>query len=162
MICSNTKNSHGGDILAIPSGNDFKIRISPARIVPRQQEASFALIDGLAAKVTRNNGEARKVEHKITPDGDIIVSIPHDLKCVVYGLELNGTYQGDAWQWADCSIFHIVDCNPCSMVCVNGRRYVVYSQRSTKHNVGGANGELRAVPIEWVTYDSSNRDSNMQ
>ena len=50
----------------------------------------------------------------------------------------------------------------CSMLCANGRRYIVYSQRPTKHNVGRATAELRAVPFDWVTYDSSNRDSDMQ
>lgn len=113
MICNN---NHSKNIFAIPKGNDFKIRINPHRIAPRQQDASFAQIDGLAAKITRSNGEAREVSHEVTTEGDIIVSIPHNLKCVVYGIELSGTYQGDAWQWADCSVFRVVECNQGSNV----------------------------------------------
>lgn len=105
------------DILKIPKGNDFKIRISPQRIAPRQGEgASFAPIEGLSAMITRQNGESVQADYTLTEDGDIIVNIPSTLKSVTYGLELTGVYEGDKWRWGDCSLFQIVDCNPCSNV----------------------------------------------
>ena len=105
------------DILKIPRGNDFKIRISAQRIAPRQGEgASFIPIEGLTAMITRQNGESVQADYTLTIDGDIIVNIPSTLKSVTYGLELTGVYEGDKWRWADCSLFQIVDCNPCSNV----------------------------------------------
>ena len=65
--------------------------------------------------MTRKNGE--KVELTYTKkDGNIIVDFPSTLKCLTYGVELTGTYEGDNWRWADCEVFEIVECNPCSNV----------------------------------------------
>lgn len=104
-------------ILKIPKGNDFKIRISPQRIAPRQGVgASFNDIADFRAMITRQNGKPIPIDYTRTEEGDVIVNIPSTLKNVTYGLELTGTYNGDIWRWGDCSLFQIVDCNPCSNV----------------------------------------------
>lgn len=105
------------NILKIPRGNDFKIRISPQRIAPRQGEnASFVPVVGLKVMITRQSGENIQADYVLTGDGDVIISILSTLKSGTYGLELTGTYNGDEWRWADCSLFQIVDCNPSSNV----------------------------------------------
>lgn len=105
------------NILKIPRGNDFKIRISPQRIAPRQGEnASFVPVVGLKVVITRQSGENIQADYVLTGDGDVIISILSTLKSGTYGLELTGTYNEDEWRWADCSLFQIVDCNPSSNV----------------------------------------------
>ena len=49
-----------------------------------------------------------------------------------------------------------------SMLYANGKQYLAYEQGPHKHGETGARSEFRAVPIKWVTYDSSNTDSSIQ
>ena len=98
-------------ILKIPRGNPFKMNLCPQRIAPAQQDASFRDITDLSVRLTRHNWDGIDAEFDYTEDGDIIIQVPSVLKCVTYGVELTGTYNGKSWRWADCSVFRVVECN---------------------------------------------------
>ena len=102
------------DILKIPRGNPFKMHLCPQRIAPAQQDASFFDIADLSVRLTRYNWDGIDAEFDYTEDGDIIIQVPPTLKCVTYGIELKGTYNGEPWRWADCYVFCVTECSPCS------------------------------------------------
>lgn len=103
-------------LLRVPRGNPFKIHLCPQRIAPKQQNASFVDITDLKVRLTRHNWDGKDINHEITVDGDLLILVPPTLKSVTYGVELSGTYNGLEWRWADCSVFRVVDCNPCDNV----------------------------------------------
>lgn len=108
------------DILDIPRGNDFRLHICPRRIARAEKTATFNDIDGLAATVTRAYREI-PCTYELTENGDIIVKVKaaslwQTVGEAVYGVAVSGQYNGDAWRWHDCSVFRIVECNPCSDV----------------------------------------------
>ena len=105
-----------GEVIAVPKGNPFRLSLCPQRIAPAQRSASFADITDLSVRLTRQNWDGQDADYELTEEGDIIINVPSTLKCVTYGLELSGTYNGDPWRWADCSVFRVTDCNPCSSV----------------------------------------------
>lgn len=98
-------------LLKVPRGNPFKMHLCPQRIAPAQQDASFRDITDLSVRLTRHNWDGIDAEFDYTEDGDIIIQVPSVLKCVTYGVELTGTYNGKSWRWADCSVFRVVECN---------------------------------------------------
>ena len=104
------------DLINIPHGNVFNLHVCPQRIAPKQENASFAPITDFSVNVIRQGYESISVSYDITEDGDLIAHCPSNLKCVTYGLEISGKYEGNPWRWADCSIFRIVECNPASNV----------------------------------------------
>ena len=104
------------DLINIPKGNAFNLHVCPQRIAPKQENASFNDITDFSVSVTRQGYETISVPFTRTEDGDLIAHCPANLKCVTYGLEISGKYEGNNWRWADCSIFRIVECNPASNV----------------------------------------------
>jgi len=92
------------------------MHLCPQRIAPAQAQASFRDITDLKVRLTRHNWDGVDANFDYTEDGDIIIEVPSTLKCVTYGVELTGTYDSKPWRWADCSVFHVTECNPCSNV----------------------------------------------
>lgn len=101
-------------ILKIPRGNPFRMHLCPQRIAPAQEQASFRDITDLSVRLTRHNWDGIDADFDYTEDGDIIIQVPSTLKCVTYGVELSGTYQGNPCRWKDCNVFRVTECNPCS------------------------------------------------
>ena len=111
MICIGHNNYDNGGTLSVPKGNPFRLSLCPVRIAPSQDDASFWDIDDISVKFTRQNWDGQDADYELTEEGDIIIQVPATLKCVTYGLEVTGTYQGYPWRWADCSVFRVVECN---------------------------------------------------
>ena len=100
--------------IRVSRGNDFRLRICPKRIAPRES-GTFLDVTDLMAKISRKPGDELIVQHEVTEEGDVIIFIPANVqKCSIYGVELSGRHNGHAWRWKDCEVFQITECNPCA------------------------------------------------
>lgn len=100
--------------IRVSRGNDFRLRICPKRIAPKET-ATFKDVTDLVAKISRMPGDEQIVQHEVTDEGDVIIFIPANTqKCSVYGVELSGKHNGNSWRWKDCEVFQITECNPCA------------------------------------------------
>lgn len=100
--------------IKVSRGNDFRLRVCPRRIAPKDS-ATFHDVTDLMAKISRTPGDEMIVPHEVTLEGDVIVTIPAAVqRRSVYGLELSGKHNGNSWRWKDCEVFQITECNPCA------------------------------------------------
>lgn len=98
------------EILKIPRGNAFNLRLTPHEVAPAGAK-DFREIDNLKVNLAKGYVQRIPCEYSLTGAGDIIVENKGDLSCTTYGIELTGTYEGNAWRYKDCQVFRIVDCN---------------------------------------------------
>ena len=98
--------------MKIPKGNAFHIVLCPDNLAPANPEGvTFADIDVVGAALSRKFAGTKEVPYEITDIGDIDISIPADLVCTAYGLEVTGEYNGEQWRWKAFPMFRIVDTN---------------------------------------------------
>lgn len=99
------------DILTIPRGNPFLIHLCRKDVAPNNpDDVDFAAIEGLKCYITTPMGARVSVETKVE-NGDLLLSIPADLRLTTYGIELVGEYSGFPWRWKCGKAFRISDTN---------------------------------------------------
>ena len=99
------------DILTIPRGNPFLIHLCRKDVAPNNpDDVDFSAIDGLRCYITTPMGARVSVETKVE-NGDLLLSIPADLRLTAYGIELVGSYNGFHWRWKCGKAFRISDTN---------------------------------------------------
>lgn len=101
------------ETLTVPRGNDFKIHLCRKDVAPGNPNGvDFSMIDNLAAYATKEPGMRLFLEHEISEDGDIVISVNAEIhKLSTYGIEMTGTYHGHNWRWKCCEVFRLSDCS---------------------------------------------------
>ena len=99
------------DILTIPRGNPFLIHLCRKDVAPNNPDnVDFTAIDGLRCYITTPMGARVSAETKVE-NGDLLLSIPADLRLTTYGIELVGEYNDFPWRWKCGKAFRISDTN---------------------------------------------------
>ena len=99
------------DILTIPRGNPFLIHLCRKDVAPNNpDDVDFTAIDGLRCYITTPMGARVSVETKVE-NGDLLLSIPADLRLTTYGIELVGEYEDFPWRYKRRNAFRISDTN---------------------------------------------------
>ena len=97
------------DTLRIQRGNDFCLRIAATLIQGGAEfPFDFGEIEDKAINIMRP-GQTISLTGEINADGDLLVYVPADLPCSLYGLELTGRYQEKSWRYCIRGCFRIVD-----------------------------------------------------
>jgi len=101
------------ETLTVPRGNDFKVHLCRKDVAPGNSNGmDFRAIDNLEAFATKEPGMRLPLEHKISADGDIVISVNAEIhKLSTYGIEMTGTYHGHNWRWKCCEVFRLSDCS---------------------------------------------------
>lgn len=99
--------------LVIPRGNDFKIHICLADVVPSApSDKTFTDVDNLQAYIVRFPGVRTSVGYELTETGDLLILVPAEVQLPTkYGIELTGTYNGNAWRFKCVKVFRLSDSN---------------------------------------------------
>ena len=98
------------EILRVPRGNDFRLRLKPKTVAPAGAQ-DFRDIDNLKVSLAKGYVQRIPCDYTLTSAGEILIEISGTQSCTTYGIELTGTYEGNAWRYKDCKVFRIVDCN---------------------------------------------------
>ena len=104
MNCKNT------NLLRVVRGNAFKLKIAVEAYTPSGRRVdSFAL--GEAVLKLDKNGTLTTKEYTILEGTTILVAFDGSESLGVYGFQMTGEYEGEAWRWANSEIFQIVETN---------------------------------------------------
>ena len=107
--------NRGEEQIAAPFGNDFNLHVCHLNVAPGGPEgATFADVDNLQVYLVNTLGKKTRLAYTITDSGDLLIHVTSDKqKRTKYGLELIGTYGGNAWRWKASAFISIVD-NACN------------------------------------------------
>ena len=97
-------------MLRVVRGNAFKLKIAVEAYTPSGRRIdSFAL--GEAVLKLDKNGTLTTKEYTILEGTTILVAFDGSESLGVYGFQMSGEYEGEAWRWANAEIFQIVESN---------------------------------------------------
>lgn len=98
------------NMLRVVRGNAFKLKIAVEAYTPSGRRIdSFAL--GEAVLKLDKNGTLTTKEYTILEGTTILVAFDGSESLGVYGFQMSGEYEGEAWRWANAEIFQIVESN---------------------------------------------------
>ena len=98
------------NMLRVVRGNAFKLKIAVEAYTPSGRRIdSFAL--GEAVLKLDKNGTLTTKEYTILEGTTILVAFDGSDSLGVYGFQMSGEYEGEAWRWANAEIFQIVESN---------------------------------------------------
>lgn len=97
-------------MLRVVRGNAFKLKIAVEAYTPSGRRIdSFAL--GEAVLKLDKNGTLTTKDYTILEGTTILVAFDGSESLGVYGFQMSGEYEGEAWRWANAEIFQIVETN---------------------------------------------------
>lgn len=98
------------NMLRVVRGNAFKLKIAVEAYTPSGRRIdSFAL--GEAVLKLDKNGTLTTKDYTILEGTTILVAFDGSESLGVYGFQMSGEYEGEAWRWANAEIFQIVETN---------------------------------------------------
>lgn len=98
------------NMLRVVRGNAFKLKIAVEAYTPSGRRIdSFAL--GEAVLKLDKNGTLTTKEYTILEGTTILVAFDGSDSLGVYGFQMSGEYEDEAWRWANAEIFQIVESN---------------------------------------------------
>ena len=103
------------DILSIPKGNDFVVKVCGSVLVPGMddKDMDFHEVNDLKVCLVTWLGKREEVAFEIDEEGkDFTLTVPSEMqRLTLYSIVMTGTYDGHAWRWKAGDVFRIVDTN---------------------------------------------------
>lgn len=104
MNCKNTS------LLRVVRGNAFKLKIAVEAYTPSGRKVESFSVDEAELKLYKN-GTLTAKEYTILEGTTIMVEFDGSDALGVYGFQMQGTFEEEAWRWANWNVFQIVETN---------------------------------------------------
>lgn len=98
------------DILRIVRGNGFKLKIAVEAYTTGGRRVESFSVDEAGLKLYKN-GTLTAKEYTILEGTTILVEFDGSDALGVYGFQMSGTFEDEAWRWANWNVFQIVETN---------------------------------------------------
>lgn len=98
------------DMLRVVRGNGFKLKINIEAYTPSGRKVEDFVLGEAVLKCGSKTPYATKA-YTILEGTTIIVEFSGTEALGTYGMQMNGTFEGEAWRWAGNEVFKIVETN---------------------------------------------------
>ena len=144
MNCKNTS------LLRVVRGNAFKLKIAVEAYTTGGRRVESFSVDEAELKLYKNGSLTAK-EYTIIEGTTILVEFDGSDALGIYGFQMSGNYEGEAWRWANWTVFQIVETNEKAYIpdgCV-----VLEDTYLIGVNITLSNGDFTQEQADWDETD---------